>query len=73
MRDGKFEEKVVLDNNFWQNITKCLKAAYPLIKVLRLVDFDEKLAMPFIYEEIDHCQKKIQENFTIVKKSYEPI
>ncbi|GKV19183.1 hypothetical protein SLEP1_g29475 [Rubroshorea leprosula] len=73
MKDGKFVEKVVLDPNFWKNITTCLKAANPLIKVLRLVDSDEKPAMPFIYEEVDRCKEKIQENFKKVKKSYEPI
>ncbi|GLU21317.1 hypothetical protein SLE2022_374630 [Rubroshorea leprosula] len=69
MRDEKFVEKVTLDRNFWQTITTCLKAAYPLIKVLRLVDSDENPTMPFIYEKMDCCKEKIQENFKNVKKA----
>ena len=41
-KDGKIVQSLVMDNRFWKNITNCLKAAYPLIKVLRLVDSKEK-------------------------------
>jgi len=61
---------VVLDNRFWKNVTICLKAAYPLIKVLRLVDSDEKPAMGFIYEEMDRAKEKIKSNFNANKNRY---
>jgi hypothetical protein len=57
-----------LDNKFWHDVTICIKAAYPLIKVLRLVDYDEKPAMGFIYNAMDEAKEKIQVNFGSVKK-----
>ena len=59
-----------MDSNFWHDVTICIKAAYPLIKFLRLVDSDEKPAMSFIYEAMDQAKEKIQVNFGYVKKRY---
>ncbi|KAF7832439.1 zf-BED domain-containing protein/DUF659 domain-containing protein/Dimer_Tnp_hAT domain-containing protein [Senna tora] len=73
IRDGKQVENCVLDNGFWKNIVTCLQAAAPLIKVLRLVDSDEKPAMGFIYEAMNCGRERIKQNFNNVKKSYEPI
>ncbi|KAF7844713.1 zf-BED domain-containing protein/DUF659 domain-containing protein/Dimer_Tnp_hAT domain-containing protein [Senna tora] len=70
---GKKAERVVLSNKFWKNVVVCLKAAYPLIKVLRLVDADDNPAMGFIYEEMDKAKETIQINFKNVRKSYEPV
>ena len=61
-------QTLAMDSRFWKNVTNCLKAAYPLIKVLRLVDSEEKSAMGFIYEEMDRAKEKIQTNFNNVKK-----
>jgi hypothetical protein len=36
-----------------------IKATYPLIKVLQLVDSDEKSAMGFIYKAMDEAKEKI--------------
>ena len=52
-KDGKIVENTVCDKEFWKSIVVCLRASYPLIKVLRLVDSDENPAMGFIYEEMD--------------------
>ncbi|KAF7824624.1 zf-BED domain-containing protein/DUF659 domain-containing protein/Dimer_Tnp_hAT domain-containing protein [Senna tora] len=73
--DGKKVEQVVLDSRFWKNVLVCLKAAGPLIKVLRLVgdENDDKRAVGFIYEEMNKAKEKIQANFKNVKRSYEPI
>ena len=40
------------------DVTICIKTIYPLIKVFRLVDSDEKPIMSFIYEAIDQEKKK---------------
>ncbi|KAG6759688.1 hypothetical protein POTOM_036173 [Populus tomentosa] len=45
IEEGKRIQSCVLDSKFWHDVTTCIKAAYPLIKVLRLVDSDEKPAM----------------------------
>ena len=67
-RDGKFIEKIVLDRLFWRDIVLCLRNAYPLLHVLRLVDSDEKPAMGYIYEEMDRAKEKIQKAFQGVQK-----
>lgn len=71
LRDGKKTiEDVVLDKSFWKNIVVCLRGTTPLIKVLCLVDSDQKPAMRLIYEEMDQAKEEIQKNFNGVKKSY---
>ncbi|XP_059627380.1 uncharacterized protein LOC132270201 [Cornus florida] len=73
-RKGKRVEGVALDNrNFWTNVTNCLRAAIPLVKVLRLVDSDERPAMGFIYGAMDRAKEEIKKNFNGIKKWYEPI
>ncbi|XP_052200522.1 uncharacterized protein LOC127806938 [Diospyros lotus] len=72
-QDGRRVQQTVLDSRFWKNIIHCLKAALPLVKVLRLVDSDEKPAMGFIYVEMDRAKEKIKANFNNVKKNFEPI
>ncbi|XP_031398529.1 uncharacterized protein LOC116209111 [Punica granatum] len=43
--------------------SKQWKAAYPLIKVLRMMDSDEKPVMGFIYSEMEKVKQKIKTNF----------
>ena len=70
IEEGKRIQNCVLDNRFWHDVTIYIKAAYPLIKVLRLVDSDEKPAMGFIYKSMDEAKEKTQVNFGYVKKRY---
>lgn len=66
---GKRIASIVFDNRyFWAYVVVCLKAATPLIKVLRLVDSDEKPAMGFLYEAMDRAKEQIQKNFNNVQK-----
>jgi hypothetical protein len=67
-KDGKNLESMVMDKEFCKNIVICLKGAYPLIKFICLVDFDEKPAMGFTYEAMDRAKEKIQEAFKGVQK-----
>ena len=60
---GRHVENLVMDSKFWKNIVVCLKGANPLIKVLRLVNSDEKPAMGFIYKEINRAKDKIRSAF----------
>ncbi|KAJ6932246.1 hypothetical protein NC651_007844 [Populus alba x Populus x berolinensis] len=64
IEEGKRIQNCVLDNRFWHDVTICIKAAFPLIKVLRLVDSDEKPAMGFIYKAMDEAKEKIQAGST---------
>jgi hypothetical protein len=53
IEEGKRIQNCVLDSRFWHDVTICIKATYPLIKFLRLVDSDEKPAMSFIYKAME--------------------
>ncbi|XP_068483432.1 uncharacterized protein [Phaseolus vulgaris] len=64
---------VLSDGRFWRSITYCLKCVNPLVKVLRLVDGDAKLAMPYIYEAMDKAKEKIAENFQKQKTRYKKV
>ena len=66
--EGKKIEEVVMDKQFWKDIGICCNGAFPLIKVLRLVDSDEQPAMGFIYEAMDQAKEKIQTNFNKVQR-----
>ncbi|XP_042410295.1 uncharacterized protein LOC121999718 [Zingiber officinale] len=59
--------------NFWPNVKLCLKIVSPLIKVLRMVDFDDKHAMGFLYKAIEHVKEEIKTNLRSSKKRYEPV
>jgi hypothetical protein len=70
-KEGKEIQQIVLDSrSFWPNVALCLKAALPLIRVIRLVDSDEKPAMPFIFDEMSRAKEQIKQNFSNVKKRY---
>ncbi|XP_047340886.1 uncharacterized protein LOC124944626 [Impatiens glandulifera] len=71
--DGKKIEAMVIGSRLWSNIITCLKAARPLIKVLRMVDSDVKPAMGFIYDQMDEVKEKIRVNFNNIKRNYELI
>ncbi|KAF1879893.1 hypothetical protein Lal_00022796 [Lupinus albus] len=60
--DGRLIGDVVLDKEFWKSIVFVLKGAFPLMKVLRLVDSDdyEKPPMGLIYEAMDQAKERIQ-------------
>ncbi|XP_058765420.1 uncharacterized protein LOC131638905 [Vicia villosa] len=52
-RDWKLVENIVTNKDFWKNLVIFLKGAFPLVKVLRMVDSGEKPAMGYIYEAMD--------------------
>ena len=66
--EGRQIQNCVLDSNFWHDVSECIKAAFPLIKVLRLVDSDEIPAMGFIYKAMKEAKEKIKVNFGNVQK-----
>ncbi|XP_058741037.1 uncharacterized protein LOC131613381 [Vicia villosa] len=72
-KDGIIVEEIVLDKLFWKNVLNCMRGAFPLTRVLRMVDSDEKSAMGFIYEEMDRAKEKIWSSFNGIVKSYNPL
>lgn len=69
-KDGKFVENIVTNKDFWKNLIICLKGAFPLLKVLRMVDSDEKAAMGYIYEAMDQAKEEIQTSYNNNRKRY---
>ncbi|KAG8479098.1 hypothetical protein CXB51_029899 [Gossypium anomalum] len=55
-------KKLVLGKDFWKKANDLIKVYEPLVKVLRLVDSDEKPTMGFIYEAIDRAKRAIQQD-----------
>ncbi|KAF7807935.1 uncharacterized protein G2W53_040096 [Senna tora] len=55
-------KKIVLSNDFWNKANDIIKVFEPIVKVLKLVDDDEKPAMGFIYEAVDRAKQSIQQN-----------
>ncbi|CAN1247801.1 hypothetical protein LINPERPRIM_LOCUS6495 [Linum perenne] len=60
---GKNVQGIVLDGRFWSNVSLCIRAALPLVKVLCLVDSEEYPSMPFLYFELLQANEKIKLNF----------
>lgn len=50
----------VLDNSFWKNVEHIVSVSESLVKVLRLVDSEDKPAMGYLYEAMDKAKKAIQ-------------
>ncbi|XP_058187579.1 uncharacterized protein LOC131304373 [Rhododendron vialii] len=61
--DGKKVAEIMLSPSFWNNVLLALRFACPLVKVLRLVDGEEKPAMGYIYEAMDRAKETIINTF----------
>ncbi|XP_050895427.1 uncharacterized protein LOC127102053 [Lathyrus oleraceus] len=59
---GYEARKIVMSRDFLSKANDILKVFEPIVKVLRLVDGDEKPTMGFIYEAIDRAKQAIQQN-----------
>ncbi|CAN1204285.1 hypothetical protein LINPERHAP2_LOCUS45937 [Linum perenne] len=70
---GKKVQGIVLDSRFWSNVSLCIRAALPLVKVLRLVDSEEYPSMPFLFFELNQAKEKIKLNFSNNEARYKPI
>ena len=58
---GKEVSKIVLENQeFWIQCHHIVKITEPLVRVLRLVDGDEKPAMGYLYETMDRAKEEIK-------------
>ncbi|KAL7260921.1 hypothetical protein ACSBR1_006566 [Camellia fascicularis] len=67
--DAKEAKKIIQSKDFWTKAVDVLTVQEPLLKVLRLVDGDEKPTMGFIYEAMDRAKLAIKQNC----RYYEPI
>ncbi|KAJ7977287.1 HAT transposon superfamily protein [Quillaja saponaria] len=60
---GKKAAQSVLADSFWAGIIYALKVTGPLVRVLRLVDGENKPAMGYIYEAMDRAKEAIAASF----------
>lgn len=73
-REAKAKEYVdqVLDSAFWNNCVDIVKVTEPLVRVLRMVDSEEKPAMGFLYQAIHMARAEMVKRFQRNKKKVEP-
>jgi len=56
---GKKVHDTILSTEFWNSVEDCLRASQPLIVLLRIVDGDERPAMPEVQFCMEYAKKKI--------------
>ena len=65
---GLLVHDTVLSTKFWNSVKDCLRASAPLLIVLRVVDGDEKPAMPEVQALMNHAKERIKLSFAIQTK-----
>jgi hypothetical protein len=60
---GKKVTEILLSTNFWNSDQDCICASQPLLIVLRIVDGDEKPAMPEVVAAMNMAKAKITSGF----------
>ena len=73
-RELKAKEAVsiILDNSFWDDINVFVKISSPLIRLLWIVDFDQRLAIGYVYEGMHRAWLGIKKIFRMKKNLYKP-
>lgn len=69
---GKVVSAIILDNKFWNDCFTIAKLVAPIIRVLRIVDEDEKPSMGYVYEAMQRAKNAIKEMFRNRKSRYKP-
>ncbi|GAU45878.1 hypothetical protein TSUD_401040 [Trifolium subterraneum] len=62
LNDHQQELINMFKSNEWKT-SKLAKSVFPLVKVLRIVDSEERAAMGYLYEEMGLAKEKIKANF----------
>ncbi|XP_050255018.1 uncharacterized protein LOC126700894 [Quercus robur] len=73
-RESKAKEvvSIILDNSFWDDINVLVKISSPLIRLLRIVDSDQRPAIGYVYEGMHRAQLGIKKIFRMKKHLYKP-
>lgn len=67
----RFMEQV-LDSRFWKACAEIVKLTKPLMRVLRIVDNEDKLVMRFLYQAMYKAREEMLRRFQRNKKKVEP-
>ncbi|XP_031274728.1 uncharacterized protein LOC116133189 [Pistacia vera] len=69
---GKNVVPIILDNEFWDNMGYVSKIVAPLMRLLRIVDLDERPAIGYVYDGMYRAKKAIKKFFRKRKTMYKP-
>ncbi|PKU72752.1 uncharacterized protein LOC114580380 [Dendrobium catenatum] len=69
---GQEVSSIILDTKFWNDCLVSSKLTGPLIRLLRIVDSDEKPSMGFLYDGMYRARKAIKLMFKNFKRLYKP-
>ncbi|XP_025633583.1 uncharacterized protein [Arachis hypogaea] len=70
--NGRAVSAIILDNKFWDDCFTVCQIVSPLIKLLRLVDADDKPSLGIVYEGMLRSENGIKEMFKHRKTEYQP-
>ncbi|XP_052111636.1 uncharacterized protein LOC127743011 [Arachis duranensis] len=70
--NGKMVSSIILDSKFWDDCITTVMLVGPLIKLLRLVDADEKPSLGIMYEGMQKAKIAIKTMFRNIKSAYTP-
>nr|XP_016494157.1 PREDICTED: uncharacterized protein LOC107813401 [Nicotiana tabacum] len=65
---GRESAYIILTPSFWNNVIHALKIGGPLVKVLLLVDGEQRPQMGYLYEVIDRAKEAIQASISDQRK-----
>jgi len=69
---GKKFTKAVLDQKFWKNCAIVCQLSEPLVRVLRIVDSDERPAMGYLFGGFHAAKEEIEKRFQRKKEFVKP-
>ena len=64
--------RVCLDSLFWEECAIIVRMSEPLIRVLRMVDGDDRPSMRYLYDVIHHAKEKMMRRFQKRKAKVKP-
>ncbi|KAM3702286.1 hypothetical protein ACB098_04G013000 [Castanea mollissima] len=70
-KKAKAVVKINLDNQFWNNCHVIVHIMSPLIRLLRIVDSNEKSAIGYVYDGMYRVIDRIKKNFKDKKRLWE--
>ncbi|XP_059639934.1 uncharacterized protein LOC132282321 [Cornus florida] len=70
--EGKRVANLVAGSSFWSGATMVLTATIPLVRVLELINEDDKPKLCLIYETMDQAKETIKEGFRNKEEKYMP-
>ncbi|XP_031250759.1 uncharacterized protein LOC116108655 [Pistacia vera] len=69
---GKAFISIVLDNQFWDDIGIVSKVVSPLMRMLRIVDSNERPSIGYVYDSMYRTRTRIKKLFKNKKNLYKP-